>query len=78
MYIPPFPNTDEITSLVAESNQKIIPVMQRNPYVTIRKLQEETGLSESGVKKEIRLLRAEGVVQRIGGTKGGHWEVRSV
>ena len=52
--------------------------MQRNPYVTIRKLQEETGLSESGVKKEIRLLRAEGVVQRIGGTKGGHWEVRSV
>ena len=50
--------------------------MRRNPNVTIRELQEETGLSESGVKKIIRQLRGEGLVQRIGGTKGGHWEVR--
>lgn len=50
--------------------------MRRNPQVTIRELQEETDLSESGVKKIIRQLRGEGLVQRIGGAKGGHWEVR--
>ena len=48
--------------------------MKRNPYITIRELQEKTGLSESGVKKVIRQLRAVGMVQRIGGAKGGHWE----
>ena len=59
-----------------KSNRKILAVMKRNPQITIRELQDETGLSESGVKKVIRQLRAEGLVQRIGGAKGGHWEVR--
>jgi ATP-dependent DNA helicase RecG len=38
-------------------------------------LQDETGLSESGVKKVIRQLRVNGFIQRIGGAKGGHWEI---
>ena len=58
-----------------KSNQKILSYICHNPSVTIRELQEETGLSESGVKKVIRQLKAEGLIQRIGGDKGGHWEV---
>jgi len=58
-----------------ESNQKILAAMRRNPSVTIKELQEETGLSESGVKKIIRQLRADNLIQRIGGAKGGHWEL---
>ena len=50
--------------------------MKQNPSVTIKELQDITGLSESGVKKVIRQLRADGFIQRIGGAKGGHWEVR--
>ncbi len=61
-----------------KSNQKIFLAMQRNPLITIRELQDETGLSESGVKKIIRQLKADGLVQRIGGAKGGRWEVHSV
>ena len=58
-----------------KSNQKILAAMRRNPSVTIKELQEETGLSESGVKKIIRQLRADNAIQRIGGAKGGHWEI---
>lgn len=61
-----------------KSNQKIFLAMQRNPLITIRELQDETGLSESGVKKIIRQLKADGLVQRIGGAKGGRWKVHSV
>lgn len=49
--------------------------MQRDPSVTIKGLQEITGLSESGVKKVIRKLRADGLIERIGGAKGGYWEI---
>ena len=49
--------------------------MRRNPSVTIRELQDETGLSESGVKKVIRQLKNDGQICRVGGDKGGHWEV---
>lgn len=58
-----------------KSNQKIVAAMQHNPAVTIKELQDITGLSESGVKKNIRQLRADGIIRRKGGAKGGHWEV---
>ena len=91
MYIPSFTITTEAINLIAEqcllksiremlesnqkSNQKIIAVMHRNPSVTIKELQEYTELSESGVKKIIRQLRTEGIITRVGGAKGGHWEI---
>ena len=46
-----------------------------NKHITIRELQEISGLSESGVKKIIRKLRENNLIKRIGGNKGGHWEV---
>lgn len=58
-----------------KSNQKILVAMQRNPFITIHELQEETNLSESGVKKVIRQLKTGGKICRVGGAKGGHWEV---
>ena len=58
-----------------ESNQKIISAMRDNPVVTIKDLQAITGLSESGVKKIIRQLRADGIIERVGAAKGGHWKV---
>ena len=58
-----------------KNNQKIISAMRDNPVVTIKDLQAITGLSESGVKKIIRQLRAGGIIERVGAAKGGHWEV---
>ncbi|MBR3492445.1 MAG: Fic family protein [Bacteroidales bacterium] len=58
-----------------KSDQKIISAMRDNPVVTIKDLQAITGLSESGVKKIIRQLRADGIIERVGAAKGGHWEV---
>ena len=58
-----------------KSSQKILSSIRHNPSITIHELQDVTGLSESGVKKIIRQLKAEGLIQRIGGDKGGHWKV---
>lgn len=58
-----------------KSNQIIVDAMRQSPSVTINELQDITGLSESGVKKIIRQLRTDGIIQRIGGAKGGHWQV---
>lgn len=58
-----------------KSSEKILNAMCANPQLTIKDLQEVTGLSESGVKKIIRSLRADGVIERVGGNKGGFWKV---
>ena len=39
-------------------------------------LAEKLGLSTRGVEKQIAKLKSDGVLQRIGPAKGGHWQVK--
>ena len=50
-------------------------VIRSNPNVTMAELAKATGLSAKGVEKNIRILREENVIRRVGPDKGGHWEV---
>ena len=49
--------------------------LSANPDATTDGLVEITGLSTSGVEKNIRELKAAGRLKRVGADKGGHWEV---
>lgn len=50
---------------MVKSNQKILLEIRQNPSVSIRKLQDLVGLSESGVKKVLRQLRNDGIIVRV-------------
>ena len=54
---------------------KILSVLRRNPDATRKDLVAVTGLTEDGVKWNLRKLKAAGRLRRIGPDKGGHWEV---
>ena len=58
-----------------KSDQKIEDLMRKRPEITIAELAEATGLSASGVKKNIRNLKDANRIRRVGPDKGGHWEV---
>lgn len=58
-----------------KSDQKIVELMRRTPEITMAGLAEATGLSVSGVKKNIRKLKEANRIRRVGPDKGGHWEV---
>ena len=57
-----------------KSAQKILEIVEHNKFVTRAELAQQLGLSESGVKKQLRKLQKEGPLRRIGPDKGGHWE----
>lgn len=57
-----------------KSNQKILEAIRNNPRVTIKEMQDITGLSESDVKKALKRLREEGKVCRMGADNGGYWK----
>ena len=61
-----------------KSKEKILALLTANPHATTADLLAETGLSVSGVEKNIRELKAAGRLMRIGPDKGGHWEVVEV
>ena len=56
----------------------IVELMLRtNPIVTIAEIATIIHTSERNVKKHTRNLQNEGIIRRIDGNKGGHWEIVS-
>jgi len=58
-----------------KSSLKILEILAANPHCTYDALAEMLGISRRAVTKQIRNLRKEGRLRRIGPDKGGHWEV---
>jgi ATP-dependent DNA helicase RecG len=58
-----------------KSKEKIIKIISENPYISMNELSVLTGLSMSGIEKNIRNLKRERLLRRIGPAKGGYWQV---
>lgn len=58
-----------------KSREKIIAALKQAPYITMSDLAELIGISAKGVEKNIKILRDQGIIRRVGPDKGGHWEV---
>ena len=57
--------------------EKILAAMRHQADITIPELAHLLEKSESAIKRAIRKLRDADRIERVGGDKGGHWEVRS-
>ncbi|MDO9538365.1 MAG: ATP-binding protein [Thermoplasmata archaeon] len=60
---------------VEKTVEKIIAAIRENPRISQRELGEITGLTRRGVEWNLKKLKAEGRLRRVGPAKGGHWEV---
>ena len=60
---------------VVKSVGKILELLKEFPDMTRERLAAEVGLSVRGVEKNLAQLKSAGRIRRIGGRKGGHWEV---
>ena len=68
--------TETTTETTTESTaERILKIIQNNPEITNRALAEMLGITEDGVYYNTKKLRTKGVLRRIGGDFGGHWEI---
>ena len=51
----------------------ILRYIKDNPYITRKALGEKTGISTSAIQKHINRLKADGIIVRHGGDRGGYW-----
>ena len=66
---------EKMSEKVSEKvSEKILEVVRRNPAVTISELAKETGVTTRTVERHIKRMQGEGILERIGGRKEGHWE----
>lgn len=66
---------DKLGEKLGETQQNIIKLMQNNPKIAITALATELGISTTAIEKHIKTLKEQNIIQRIGGAKGGHWEI---
>ncbi|HZK61342.1 MAG TPA: winged helix-turn-helix transcriptional regulator, partial [Anaerovoracaceae bacterium] len=67
--------TERVTEKVTENQQNILKSVANNSHITALELASVVGISERKIKENIRKLKQNGLLRRIGAAMGGHWEV---
>ena len=66
---------EKVGEKLSQNQQSIIEAIIHNPYVSARELSEIVGISSRKIEENIKKLKAQGVVKRLGPAKGGYWEI---
>lgn len=61
---------------MSEKQQKIISMLKENPYCTIREISDKLEVNHSTVERNIKKLRENGIIERVGARKDGKWIVK--
>jgi len=54
---------------------KIINIIKKEPNISRLGLAKRLYLTDSAIKKNLRILKEKGAIKRVGPAKGGYWEV---
>lgn len=68
--------TQKTTQIKLNSNQlKIIELIKENQYISRQEIAKKINLSEDGVKYNLKKLKDNNIIQRVGANKGGYWRI---
>ena len=68
------PVENPVEKTVEKTVDKVWRLMKENPSITTKQIAETIGLSVRALEENIRKLKRENRLRRIGGDKGGSWE----
>ena len=76
---------DELTEKTREKSketrektrEKIVKTIGQNPSITTNELSEMLGITVKGVEWQLKQLKSQGIIRRVGADRGGYWEVVS-
>jgi predicted HTH transcriptional regulator len=60
---------------LVENQKKIVILINKNPAITIKELSKAIGISTTAIDKNIIKLKDKNIIRRVGGDKGGSWEI---
>ena len=66
---------ENVTDASQKTSQKIIDLIKENPYISTTKMAEIIGVDRRNIARNIKKLKEQGAVRRVGPDKGGFWEI---
>jgi len=67
--------TENITEKLSNNQKKILEYITDNPYITSKELSILIGIAAENIRVNISKLKTKGLVERVGGDRGGHWKI---
>ena len=58
-----------------KTDDKIVEIIKDNPCISRKQLSKLCGISQDGIKWQLKNLQKENKIRRVGPDKGGYWEV---
>ena len=58
-----------------KTTQKIIELIRNYPEITTEELAVKCGVTKDGIKWQLKKLKSQDIIRRVGPDKGGHWEI---
>ena len=66
---------EKLGEKLGERRLKIVELVSTNAKVSISELADKVGISQTAIENNLRWLKMQGIIRRVGPDKGGHWEV---
>ncbi len=66
---------DKLSNLLTENQRIILLLVSENPTISLSKLGDKVGISQTAIENNIARLKKKGMLKRTGPAKGGYWEV---
>ena len=57
------------------TEEKILNLIKSKKHITQKELSKLLGLSENCIYKNLKTLKAKGIIERMGSNKNGYWEI---
>lgn len=64
-----------VVNTVEKTVVKIIALIRDNPKITQRELMSVTGLTRRGIEWNLKKLKEDGIICRVGSARSGYWQV---
>ena len=66
---------EKLGEKLGENQKRILQLLSSNSLLTIKDIGDALGISTTAVENNIAKLKQKNLLVRVGGDKGGHWEV---
>ncbi len=70
-----FIKVERLETAQENTRERIVSLLIENPYYTKKDLMRFLNKADGTIKEHLARLKGDGIIERIGSTKAGHWKV---
>ncbi|MBP5241822.1 MAG: putative DNA binding domain-containing protein [Bacteroidales bacterium] len=68
-------NVEKMWRKCGENVEKIVKIIEEEPSITAKQIAERLGMSQRWAEDQMKKMKAQGIIRRVGPDRGGHWEI---